>query len=250
MNKRTRFIILVASVLTSCQAQSTPTPVERPTATPIATATHTPIPSTATRTATPTSTKTLTPRPTRIPTITPLGGFPQVFIGLGQGALRVDGCGGKTFWSVDYDSAQGRAISFWEEHPDFPQPGYSFGTKDDRRILDICTFVDYEVWWAMEEGRVTESRPGILTILITEGAGKDLELTIQHCSIAKGISVGKVVTYGDTVALTARELMPPISETDSSVTAVGIFARSGGYHPDQEMMLIGYDGQPNISYEK
>jgi hypothetical protein len=102
----------------------------------------------------------------------------------------------------------------------------------------------------MEQGRVTESRPGVLNILITKGYGTGLKLTVQHCVVAEGIAVGSVVKYGDTIAHTARELMPPITETDASVTAVGVFGRTGSYHPDQEMMIIGLDGQPNILYEK
>ncbi len=102
----------------------------------------------------------------------------------------------------------------------------------------------------MEEGKVTESRPGVLTILITKGNGAGFALTIQHCTIADGISIDKIVKHGDIIAHTARELMPPISETNASPTAVGVFDRSGSYHPDQEMMLIGFDGQPNIAYEK
>lgn len=93
---------------------------------------------------------------------------------------------------------------------------------------------------------MTESRPGVLTILITTGYGAGLRLTIQHCAIAEGIAVGSVVKYGDTIAWTARELMPPITQTDASPTAVGVFGRTGSYHPDQEMMIIGLDGEYSI----
>jgi len=230
---------------------STPTPTSIPTE--MATSTSTP---TRTRilaaTHAPSTTPTSTPIPanTPIPTATPPGGFPQLCVGLAPGALRVDGCGGVTFWSMDHDSTDGSALSFWDKYPDIPKPQYSHRTKDGRRILDICTHVDYEIWWAMEEGKVTESRPGVLTILITTGYGAGLRLTIQHCAIAEGIAVGSVVKYGDTIAWTARELMPPITQTDASPTAVGVFGRTGSYHPDQEMMIIGLDGEPNILYEK
>ena len=102
----------------------------------------------------------------------------------------------------------------------------------------------------MKEGIVTQHKTGVLTIRITEGYGVGLSLTVQHCAIAEGMSIGRIVRYGDTIALTARELMPPTTETDASPTAVGVFDRTGSYHPDQEMMIIGFDGQPNIVYEK
>ena len=102
----------------------------------------------------------------------------------------------------------------------------------------------------MEEGKVTESRPGVLTILITKGMGYGYQLTIQHCSIQEGITVGKIVKYGDPIAITARELNPPLSVTTASPTAIGVFGKESGYDPDQEMMTIGFDGQPNILYEK
>ena len=150
---------------------------------------------------------------------------------------------------MDHDPAEGSALSFWDKHPNIPKPPHNQGTKDGRRILDVCTHVGYDIWWAMKKGKVTGARPGVLTILITKGHGEGLELTIQHCTLAEGIAIGSIVKYGDTGAYTARELMPPITVTDASVTAVGVFGRTGDYHPDQEMMLIGFDGQPNILYE-
>lgn len=243
-------ILIISIIITGCVTQTPsplimPKPSLIPNGSPMPTnlSTNTPEPSA-------TSVPTSTAQPSATPTETPIGGFPQIFIGFEPGTLRINGCGGATYITMDHDLSDNSALSFWDKYPEFPKPESSYRTKDGRRILDVCTHVGREIWWAMDEGEVTEARPGILVILIKQGYGVGLSLTVQHCVIAEGITVGSIVRYGDTIAYTARELMPPVTETDASPTAIGLFKKGGGYHSDQEMMLIGPDGQPNIVYYK
>lgn len=157
---------------------------------------------------------------------------------------------------MDHDSRDGIALDFWQAHPEVPEPeGFRHRTRDGRRILDYCTHTGYPITFLMEEGRVTADRvsDGIISIRISRGPGLGLTLTVQHVSLdidpstpgVQYLQVGSIVHRGDLVAHTDRVGIGPGSD---SSTAVGVFGHSG-YHPDQEMMLIGPDGQPNILYE-
>lgn len=242
------FFFLLA--LGSCTAEN---------ASGIPTLTNTVLPTqTPTYTETPKPTFTPTPSTTPFPTATPLGGFWQVTLGLPYSAINDNGCGGTGVVTVDYDSSEGR-LDFWGEHPDFPEPsGFTHRSKNGRIALDYCTHIGFPITWAMDvDGIVDETRPdeGIAVIRISEGPLKGFGLVLGHVSLdinlenqgMQNLVVGTIVHNGDIIAYTDRYGIP--SGSDSS-TQTGLLQPNGGYHSQQEMMLIGNDGQPNILYDE
>jgi len=230
----------LAATSTSVPPTSTPTSA-RPTLT------HTPLLPTATSTPRPPTSTPLPPTATPVPPTPTPDPYPQLYVAFQEGAIHHNACcdnGTSTFCTVAYGPNKDQ--SFWQFFPDIPKPnGEGYGTCYGHRILDICTDDGYEINWVMGPGRIVEARPGVLTVLITEGTGQGLKLTIQHARTAEGLDVGSIVNNGDIIAYTARELNS--NPNDASVTAIGVLGDSG-YRPGQEMMLIGPDGVPNIMY--
>jgi hypothetical protein len=157
---------------------------------------------------------------------------------------------------MDYDKSDGSAIDYWENFPDFPKPtGLTFTTRDGRRALDYCTIEGYPITFQLEEGRVTQNREdGVLDILITKGIGRGLTITHGHVNpdidpLSPGdqiLEVGTIVHFGDLIAYTGRRGIPPGSDAATQTGLLG----PDGYILEQELLLIGLDGQPNILYDK
>jgi len=154
---------------------------------------------------------------------------------------------------MDYDPGPG-ALDFWEAHPGIAQPeGWTHRTRDGRVSPDYCTDVGFAISFLQARGMVESARPndGVMTVLITEGDGAGLLLVFGHVDMdldrdtpgMQHLTVGSVVRQGDIIAYTGRAGIPP--EVDPA-TNFGIIIPNMGYHPDQEMMLFGPDGQPNI----
>jgi hypothetical protein len=262
MNRLLCLVVLVSLFLVGCSNDSSnvaATVDMNATATQVVAPTFSPEPTivpTPTMTASPTEIPIATETHTIVPTVTP-SGPPQIYIGLHYSAINNNGCGGTGLVTMDYDPVEGVAKSYWDVHPEVPEPeGFTYRSHDGHRILDFCTYVGYPITFLMEEGRVIEDRfeEGIISILITEGVGCDLVLTAQHVNLdidpsSPGVQYlenGTIVHQGDLIAYTDRFGILPGSD---SATAVGVCTEHGCYHSDQEMMLIGPDGQPNILYE-
>jgi hypothetical protein len=157
---------------------------------------------------------------------------------------------------MDYDNSAGNAVNYWEAYPEFPLPkGLTFSTRDGRRALDLCTNDGFPIKYQLEEGRITQNREdGVLDILITKGIGMGLTLTHGHVNPDVDpnqpgdqiLEVGTIVHFGDIIAFTGRR---GISSGSDSSLQVGLLDRNG-YIPEQELMLIGSDGQPNILYDE
>jgi hypothetical protein len=162
---------------------------------------------------------------------------------------------------MDYNPEEGITLNFWDAHPEIPKPqGYTYNTRDGRRNMDICTLPWHPIRFAMEEGRVTQNRhddgvldmvDGVLDILITRGPGTGLIITYGHINpdvdpSVHGLQyllVGSVVHSGDIIGYTQ---MDP-GGSPWSILNFGVIDRDlNDYHPDQEMMYIGLDGQPNL----
>lgn len=230
---------------------ATPTqPTEVPTATPADTPTSTPP-----ATDTPQPTDTPTPRPTPTATLGPED--IQIYIGIPPEAILrqppYSRCGGFGIWTLDHDPGPG-ALDYWEAHPEIAEPDdWTHRTRDGRRSPDYCTDVGYRITFLQTQGIVEGARPndGVMTVLTTEGTGTGLLLVFGHVDMdvdrdtpgMQHLTVGSVVRQGDVIAYTGRAGIPP--EVDPS-TNFGIIIPNMGYHPDQEMMLFGPDGQPNI----
>jgi len=160
---------------------------------------------------------------------------------------------------MDYDPEQGAIVDFWQAHPEIPEPvGFTYSSRDDRRALDYCTFMGLPVTFEMQEGKVTQNRTqdGVIDILITKGPGAGLIMTHGHINPdtrpdtpgVQFLPVGTVVRRGDVLAYTDRFGVRPGSDPS---TQTGLLRSDGsGYVPEQEMMLIGPDGQPNILYNR
>jgi hypothetical protein len=72
-----------------------------------------------------------------------------------------------------------------------------------------------------------------------------LTLQVLHALNLASLAPGSIVQHGDTIGYTDRIGIP--ESRSSIVTTVSVLERDE-YHPDQELMLIGSDGQPNIMY--
>lgn len=255
---RYKSILLVIFSCTACVPTIFQTPMPTSTATLLPTSTSTQVLIT---------TDTTTPRPTatelKIPTIIPTETLqptdevsPQIFIGLPYSALDKYGCGGYTIYTMDYDPSSGKGLNYWEKYQTIPIPeGLSYTTRDGRRALDYCTKVGFPITWQLEEGQVTQNRDdGVLDILITKGIGKGLTITFGHInpdldSTKDGdqkLEVGSIIHFGDLIAYTGRRGIPVGSDSSTQTGVIG----THGYLPQQELMLIGPDGQPNILYDK
>ena len=244
------FVLLL--LLIGCGANKT-TEVPILTTTPLPTLTQT-----VTRSQTPRATNTPISTLTPSLTATPPEKEWQVTLGLPYSAINNNGCGGTGVVTVDYDLSK-NWLDFWGKHPDFPEPtGFTHRSRDGRIALDYCTHIGFPISWALEvDGIVDETRPdeGIAVIRISAGPLKGFGLVLGHVSLdinlenqgMQNLIVGTIVHYGDIVAYTDRY---GIASGSDSSTQTGLLQPNGGYHPQQEMMLIGNDGQPNILYDK
>jgi len=180
--------------------------------------------------------------------------YPQVFIGMSPILLDFGGCD-QTIWTVDYDPNEGQVLNFWEAHPEIPPPeGLTYNTNDGLGLLNYCSHPGFPLTFVMKEGQVVEVLPdeGVINIQILKGVGAGFTLTLQQVDVdinprkqgVQSLSEGQIVKDGDVIAYSNPAGRAP---GRGPSTAIGILS-ADGYHPDQEMMLIGPDGQPNILY--
>ncbi len=207
---------------------------------------------------------TITPTPTIIPTPAPEGYVPQIYIGITKDTVNSSGineaCGSSaTIITTDYDKREGYTKNFWENYSGIPGPGYRYRTRDQRRAMDVCVWPGKPIIFQMDEGKILENRGStdnrysdrygatVLQVLITKGEGRweiimyshyhqDLDPSTPEIEYLKE---GTIVRRGDLLGYTAQW------RHAWSVLMVGMF-RANNYHPLQEMMLIGTDGQLNL----
>ena len=255
-------IFLFIFILSSC----TPTPALEPTNTPHPTKTamieisgiNTPIP-----------TETNTSEPTI--TATPEGYVPQVYIGISEEDIQIGACGDyKTIWTMNYGET-GEEISFWDNYPDFPKPEVSganvvYGTRDWRGNMDICVYPERPII-VQHEGVVKENRINLFTdedqecLISIQFTSKELqgyELIIAHFNpdtepTMEGmqyIAPGTKIFPGDIIGYTHQYNYG--GEIRNPVLNIGLFNNNSpettnfGYWKDQDLSLIGKDGQINL----
>ncbi len=195
------------------------------------------------------------PEPTVTPSPAPEGYVVQFYYGVPKEAVRPNFCGGYTIWTMDHDPREGYARTFWQANPGIPGPGYTYRTRDKRRNLDVCIKPGYPIVFQMDEGRITQNRyydlekgDVVIDIYITEGPGYGLQLSYVHInadtnpdtSEIEYLPVGTIVKRGDIIGYTTSLQVRP-----ETLLNLGIM-RGITYLPDQEMMLIGPDGQLNF----
>jgi len=186
-------------------------------------------------------TATSTPVP---PTETPEGYIPQIFIGLERGALWVNSCGDTfTYISQDHDRGASGYETFWDHYGITKPPGYQVRSKDGRRLLDVCTKFGYGIWWAMGDGKVVEKKSGVISIQIISGEAQGNVVTIQHAK--SQVSLNSIVKFGDPIGTV--DVLPKKPNSPAVVTAIGVL-KNNEYAHQQELMLIGIDGFPNLVY--
>lgn len=260
MSKKLIALVFLLLIFSSCA----PIPEPQPTGTPQPTITLT-----ATATIAPTATNT--PVPTVTLTSTPEGYIPQVFIGISEEDIQIGACGDyKTIWTMNYGE-EGEEISFWDHYPDIPKPeilGSSviYGTRDWRGNMDICVFPERPII-SQHEGIVLENRINLFTdedqeclisIRLTSEEFQGYELIIAHFNPdidtttdgIQYITPGTVLSPGDIIGYTHQ--YNKAGETRNPVLNVGLFNHNSsdttnfGYWKDQDLSLIGKDGQINL----
>ena len=205
-----------------------------------------------------------TPLPTLVPTATPEGYIPQIYIGITKESVNSSGineaCGSSaTIITMDHDKREGYTKNFWENYPGIPGPGYRYRTRDQRRAIDVCVWPGKPIIFQMDEGEILENRGStdnrysdrygatVLQVLITKGEGRGEIIMYSHyhqdldpsTPEKEYLKEGTIIRRGDLLGYTAQW------RHAWSVLMVGMF-RANNYHPLQEMMLIGPDGQLNL----
>ncbi len=201
-----------------------------------------------------------TPLPTLIPTVTPEGYIPQIYIGITKETInnsgRPDGCR-TPIYTTDYDRREGYTKTFWQQFPEIPGPGYRYRTRDQRRNMDLCIWPGNPIIFQMDEGIITDNRylardrsGVVLMIEITKGEGEGYELLYAHINSdtdpstdeIEYLPVGTIVHRGDLIAFTDK-----LYDRPEAVLNLGICRNQRcNLLSSQEMMLIGPDGQLNL----
>ena len=276
MKQLTLCLIFVVLILTACGPSPEEIAAQTATAQTAVAAAWTETPTitaspTATQTNTPEPTATNTPTITTTPTMTPIGGFPQVYIGITEQDVQLGACGsGLTIWTMNYGD-QGEEIDFWDNYPDYEKPQISgtqvlYGTRDWRGNMDVCIYPGRPII-AQHHGIIKENRTYlftpedqecIITIDLAPDGMQGLELVLAHFNPdvdpetdgIQALESGTIISPGDIIGYTHQYVHN--GEIRNPVFNIGLFnAKSNkktnfGYWADQDLILIGLDGQINL----